>query len=76
MTQTKRDTLVLQVEGWTGTDNPPHKYYSVKELLKLDAGCVRTILEESKINQWLKCEKKMGIMFNIEAYKREIPECK
>jgi hypothetical protein len=51
MTETKRDTLLLQVGGWTGADNPPHKYYSVEELLKLDAGCLRTILEEAKMNQ-------------------------
>jgi len=47
----KKGYLALQVGSWTGADNLPHKYYSVEELLKLDAGCLRTILEEATINQ-------------------------
>jgi hypothetical protein len=33
-----------------GANNPPHNY-SVEKLLKLEAGCLWTILEEAKINQ-------------------------
>ena len=51
MTQTKSDTLVPRLGVGRGADNPPHKYYSVEELLKLVAKCLRTVLEETKIKQ-------------------------
>jgi hypothetical protein len=55
MTQTKTDAHILQVGGWAlGYKTRPHKKIcSFEKLLKLEAGSLRTILEEAKVQQGL-----------------------
>ena len=55
-TQTKTDTHILQVGGWAlgvGLKTHPLKICSFEKILKLEAGCLRTILEESKVHKGL-----------------------